>query len=205
MTRAYKIDNSQPIYQGNPGIPIPKKVFGKREYRLYGTTFSSQTAARQKAWLELRGYHVIEEVEHGVNRLWIIPSKKWVGDIELEKLSPGKIVELDNPGIARTKRNPNKKNSRTIKETAGLGMALIASEHFFSSMLTSPMTTKRFFSTSEEGIKDTMDALRKAVGLSIVSGIILSCVSKSWTPIVTTAAVSAFYWTEYTNALKGEI
>ncbi len=117
----------------------------------------------------------------------------------LEELKLRKPMRMRNPS------HRNKKNSRAIKETAGLGMALIASEHFFSSMLTSPMTTKRFFSTSEEGIKDTMDALKKAVGLSIVSGVILSYVSKSWAPIVTTAAVSGFYWMEYTNALKGEI
>ena len=99
----------------------------------------------------------------------------------------------------------NNRNSRAIKQTVGLGIGLIASEHFFSSMLTSPMTTKRFFSTTPEGIEDTMDALKKAVGLSMVSGSILSYVSKSWIPLVTTGVVSAFYWYEYTNALKGEI
>ena len=99
----------------------------------------------------------------------------------------------------------NFKNSKTLAQTAGLGIGLIASEHFFSSMLTSPMTTKRFFSTTPEGIEDTMDALKKAVGLSLVSGSILSYVSKSWIPLVTTGVVSAFYWYEYTNALKGEI
>ena len=106
---------------------------------------------------------------------------------------------------AVVKRNLNKKNTQVIKQTAGLGMSLIASEHFFSSMMTSPMTTKRFFSTTPEGIEDTMDALKKAVGLSLVSGSILSYVSKSWIPLVTTGVVSAFYWYEYTNALKGEI
>ena len=99
----------------------------------------------------------------------------------------------------------NFKNSKTLAQTAGLGIGLIASEHFFSSMLTSPMTTKRFFSTTPEGIEDTMDALKKAVGLSMVSGSILSYVSKSWIPLVTTGIVSAFYWYEYTNALKGEV
>ena len=97
----------------------------------------------------------------------------------------------------------NKNNA--VKQTAGLGIALIASEHFFSSMLTSPMTTKRFFSTSEEGKKDTIDALKKAVWLSIGSGLILSYVSKSWIPLITTGAVSAFYWWEYHKALEGEI
>ena len=108
---------------------------------------------------------------------------------------------------AIVKRNQIKKhrNSRAIKETAGLGMALIASEHFFSSMLTSPMTTKRFFAGDPEGTADTIRALKKAVWLSIGSGVILSWVSKSWTPIVTTGIVSAFYWYEYNNALKGEI
>ena len=99
----------------------------------------------------------------------------------------------------------NNRNSRAIKQTAGLGIGLIASEHFFSSMLTSPMTTKRFFSTTPEGIEDTMDALKKAIGLSMVSGGILSYVSKSWIPLVTTGVVSAFYWWEYCKALEGEI
>jgi len=106
---------------------------------------------------------------------------------------------------AVVKRNLNKKNTQVIKQTAGLGISLIASEHFFSSMMTSPMTTKRFFSTTPEGIEDTMDALKKAVGLSLVSGSILSYVSKSWIPLVTTGVVSAFYWWEYRKALEGEI
>ena len=100
--------------------------------------------------------------------------------------------------------NP-KKNSRAIKETASLGMALIASEHFFSSMLTSPMTTKRFFAGDPEGTADTIKALRLAVGLSLGSGAILSYVSKSWIPIITTGLVSWFYWWEYHKALRGEI
>ena len=112
------------------------------------------------------------------------------------------VIRIENPDKNLIK---NKRNSKTIKDTASLGMALIASEHFFSSMLTSPMTTKRFFSTTPEGIKDTMNALKKAVWLSVVSGAILSWVAKSWMPIVTTGAVSGFYWWEYTSALKGEI
>jgi len=44
---------------------------------------------------------------------------------------------------AIVKRKPNnKQNTRTIRQTVGLGLGLIASEHFFSSMLTSPMTTR---------------------------------------------------------------
>ena len=108
---------------------------------------------------------------------------------------------------AIVKRNQIKKhrNSRAIKETAGLGMALIASEHFFSSMLTSPMTTKRFFAGDPEGTADTIKALKLAVGLSLGSGALLSYVSKSWNPLIITVAVSGFYWYEYHKALGGEI
>ena len=107
---------------------------------------------------------------------------------------------------AIVKRKPNnKQNTRTIRQTVGLGLGLIASEHFFSSMLTSPMTTKRFFSETEEGREDTIRALRLAIGLSLSSGAVLSYVSKSWLPVITTGVVSAFYWFEYNRALRGEI
>ena len=92
-----------------------------------------------------------------------------------------------------------------IAQAAGVGMSLIASEHFFSSMLTSPMTTKRFFSDTEEGRDDTLKALRLAIGLSLVTGAILGWMLKSWLPLITVVIISAFYWVTYTNALKGEI
>ena len=58
--------------------PKPTKVFAGREYKLYGTTVSTTTARRQKAWLEMRGYHVIDEIEKGVHKLWVISPGKWV-------------------------------------------------------------------------------------------------------------------------------
>ena len=64
----------------------PTKIFGRREYRLWGTTFSPQTARRQKALLELRDYHVQEEITHGVHLLWVIPKSKFISDRELRKL-----------------------------------------------------------------------------------------------------------------------
>ena len=118
----------------------------------------------------------------------------------LEELKSRKPMRMNPKSL-----KPRNRNSRVIKETAGLGMALIASEHFFSSMLTSPMTTKKFFAGDPEGTADTIKALKLAVGLSIVSGIVLSWVSKSWTPLVTTGLVSGFYWWEYNKALRGEI
>lgn len=92
-----------------------------------------------------------------------------------------------------------------IETAAGVGMALIASEHFFSSMLTSPMTTKRFFADTEEGIADTEKALKLAVYASLVAGGVLAILIKSAWPLVTTAAICGFYWWEYHKALGGEI
>ena len=92
-----------------------------------------------------------------------------------------------------------------LQQAAGVGMALISSEHFFSSLLTSPMTTKRFFADTEEGRQDTLKALRLAIGLSLVTGTILGFMLKSWLPVFTVALISAFYWTTYNRALKGTI
>jgi len=72
-------------------------------------------------------------------------------------------------------------------------------------MLTSPMTTKRFFSDTEEGREDTLKALRLAIGLSLVTGAVLGFMLKSWLPIITVVIISAFYWTTYNRALKGTI
>ncbi len=92
-----------------------------------------------------------------------------------------------------------------IETAAGVGMSLIASEHFFSLMLTSPMTTKKFFAGDVEGTADTLKALRLAIGLSLAAGAILSIMLKSWLPLITTIIISTFYWWEYNKALGGEI
>jgi hypothetical protein len=92
-----------------------------------------------------------------------------------------------------------------VVSVAAIGMSIIASEHFFSSMLTSPMTTKRFFAGDPEGTADTIKALKLAIIASVASGLLLSYLAKSWIPLVTTLVICAFYWIEYNRALKGVI
>jgi len=76
-------------------VANPKKVFGRREYRLFNTYVISLSAFYNRAVLEGKGYHVVDEVSGGVHKLWVIPRSKWVSDRELRKMPKSRIVRLD--------------------------------------------------------------------------------------------------------------
>ncbi len=92
-----------------------------------------------------------------------------------------------------------------IQTAAGIGMALIASEHFYSTMLSSPPTTEKFFSDTDEGKAKTRHMYLTATALSIVTAVLLSYILKEPWPLVATIVLCIIYIYIYERALRGEV
>lgn len=91
-----------------------------------------------------------------------------------------------------------------IVTAAGIGMSLIASEHFFSTFLSSPWTVEKFAETEEDKAK-----IRKyymlACAVSLVVAFVLAKIIKQPWPIVATVLVCGLYIWTYEKALRGGI
>jgi len=87
-----------------------------------------------------------------------------------------------------------------IQTAAGIGMAVISSEHFFSTFLSSPWTTEKFAESEEDKAK-----VRKlywiAVACSLVTAIILSIILKQWWPLVSAIILCVIYYATYERAM----
>ena len=91
-----------------------------------------------------------------------------------------------------------------ISTAAGVGMSLIASEHFFSTFLSSPWTTEKFVETEEEKEKIRRLYLM-AVGLSLATAALMSVILKQWWPFILTLGLCLFYVWVYEKALAGKL
>ena len=91
-----------------------------------------------------------------------------------------------------------------IKTAAGLGMALISSEHFFSTFLSSPWTTEKFVENEEEKAK-----IRKlyiyATALSLITAGIISAILDEWWPLIAVIVLSLIYIIVYERALAKKL
>lgn len=91
-----------------------------------------------------------------------------------------------------------------VATAAGIGMSLIASEHFFSTFLSSPWTTEKFATTPEDKQK-----IRRyyafACGASLVTAFILARILKQPWPIVATVILCLMYVSVYELAMRGKI
>ena len=88
-----------------------------------------------------------------------------------------------------------------IGTAAGIGMSLIATEHFFSAGLSSPITTRKFL-TTENDKREVQRAVMLAVLFSVAAGALLSAILKQPWPLVASVALAAFYYNEYRRALS---
>lgn len=88
-----------------------------------------------------------------------------------------------------------------IATAAGIGMSLIATEHFFSAGLSSPITTRKFLSEQAEDRAEVQRAVHLAVVMSLVVGGIMSYILKQPWPLLAAVALVAFYYNEYMRAL----
>ena len=90
--------------------------------------------------------------------------------------------------------------ARAITTAAGVGMALISTEHFFSAGLSSPITTRKFL-TSDEDRAEVRRALNLAAGLSLAASALIAKILKQPYPLLAAAALVTFYYSEYQRAL----
>ena len=91
-----------------------------------------------------------------------------------------------------------------IQTAAGIGMSLIASEHFFSTFLSSPWTTEKF-ATTEEDKAEIRRYVGMAIATSLIAAIILSLILKQWWPLVATIILCIMYAAIYERAIGGKI
>lgn len=93
---------------------------------------------------------------------------------------------------------------RNIATAAGVGMAMIASEHFFSTFLSSPWTTEKFAETDEDKAKVRRLYWMAVVVSLIAAGVLAFIIKEPW-PVVAAVVLSAMYILVYERALSGKI
>ena len=91
-----------------------------------------------------------------------------------------------------------------IATAAGVGMSMIASEHFFSTFLSSPWSTAKFAETEEDKAQ-VRRLYWMAVITSLVAAGILSAILKQWWPLLAAAALCVMYVIIYERALNGKV
>lgn len=91
-----------------------------------------------------------------------------------------------------------------IATAAGLGMSVIASEHFFSTFLSSPWTVGKFVET-EEDKKKIRKYYLMACAASLIIALVLSMILKQRWPIIATVVLCIMYIAVYEAAMRGKI
>ena len=91
-----------------------------------------------------------------------------------------------------------------IATAAGIGMSLIASEHLYSTMLSSPWTTKKFVE-SETDKQEVRRLYIYATALSITTAVVMSIILNQWYPLFATVALCVIYIVVYERAMEGRI
>ena len=91
-----------------------------------------------------------------------------------------------------------------LTAAAGVGMTLIAGEHLFSTFLSSPWTTEKFAETEEDKAK-VRKLLWMAVGLSVVTALVMAAILNQWYPLLAVGILCLIYVVVYERALANKI
>lgn len=83
-------------------------------------------------------------------------------------------------------------------------MAIISSEHFFSTFLSSPWTTEKFAESEEDKQKIRRLYIMACVTSLIAAGI-LSAILDQWWPLLAAAVLCIMYIVIYERALAGKV
>ena len=89
---------------------------------------------------------------------------------------------------------------RRIETAAGVALALISTEHFYSAGMSSPITTRKFLTEGEDR-QEVQRAVSLASLLSLATGAFLSASLRNPWPILSSIGLVAFYNHEYERAL----
>jgi len=87
-----------------------------------------------------------------------------------------------------------------LKSAFGFATSAIATEHFFSATLSSPVSVKSL----KQDPTDVRNAYVTAIILSLLIAIPLSIILKNWLPLITTVVIIAIYISQYEKALAGK-
>ena len=88
----------------------------------------------------------------------------------------------------------------SLKNTLGLAVSVIATEHFMSAGLSSPWSTAKF-AISDQDKSEVWHYFWEASQASAVFSVITAYMLKSWYPLVSSAATLAYYHRLYKDAL----
>lgn len=91
-----------------------------------------------------------------------------------------------------------------VATAAGIGMSVIASEHFFSTFLSSPWTVGKFVETEEDRKKIRQYYIMACIS-SLVIAVVLAYILKQKWPIISTLILCVMYIGVYEAAMRGKI
>lgn len=91
-----------------------------------------------------------------------------------------------------------------IIDALAIGATVIASEHFFSTFLSSPLTVATLYSEKPEDREMTKLYLYEAIAVSIVFGAVMSYILNDPLGLITAVVICVLYYLIYMDAL-GEI
>lgn len=89
----------------------------------------------------------------------------------------------------------------TLKNTLGMAVSVIATEHFMSAGLSSPWSVAKF-AISDEDKQQVWHYFNEAVYASAVFSVIIAYMLKSWFPIISSGLTLGYYKKLYADALS---
>jgi hypothetical protein len=96
----------------------------------------------------------------------------------------------------------------SLMDAMALGISMLASEHFFSSGMSSPWSVAKF-ATTEEDKAQVWHLFSEAAGASVITAIVLGLLLKDesafWWSVGGTVAIVAWMWYDYYRALQGTL
>ncbi len=88
-----------------------------------------------------------------------------------------------------------------LKNTLGMAVSVIATEHFMSAGLSSPWSTAKF-AISKKDKDEVWHYFNEAVGASMTFSVITAYMMKSWYPLISSVLTLAYYKKLYSDALS---
>lgn len=87
-----------------------------------------------------------------------------------------------------------------LRDTLGMAVSVIGSEHFMSAGLSSPWSTAKF-AISDNDKEEVWHYFNEAAYASMTFGLVVSYMLKSWYPLVSSGLTLAYYHRLYKDAL----
>lgn len=88
-----------------------------------------------------------------------------------------------------------------LKNTLGMAVSVIATEHFLSAGLSSPWSTAKF-AISDEDKQEVWHYFREAASASVIFSAITTYMLKSWYPVISSGLTLFYYKKLYSDALS---